>query len=65
MAIIKQVRFDIECDACGKNYGWYLFDNITEAIRTIRGDGWGVKRKRGGVPVLVACPDHNDFDNGD
>ena len=65
MTITKQIRFNIECDACGTSYAWYLFDNITDAIRQIRDDGWGVKRARGGAPVLVACPDHNDFDNGE
>lgn len=66
MTITKQTRFNIECDRCGKVYGWYLFDNQTDAIRQIRDDGWGVRRVKSMnvTATVVACPDHNDFDNG-
>jgi hypothetical protein len=64
MAIERVIRFEIKCDMCGTDYGWYSFDGITEAVQTIRGEGWGVRYRRGRVIEWVACPEHNDFDNG-
>jgi hypothetical protein len=63
--IEKVVRFRIACDTadCGEEYDWQLFDNQSQAVRQIRDNGWGVYRRHGKIES-VACPTHNDFDNG-
>lgn len=63
--IDREIKYNIACDTCGTEYEWHSFDSIRDAVQVIRDNGWGVKRGRGGVVTFVACPRHNDFDNGD
>jgi hypothetical protein len=63
--IERQVLYVLSCDTedCFETHEWYPTMSREGMIRLARDNGWGVHRK--GAKVLsVACPEHNDFDNG-
>lgn len=66
MAVEKETLYIIDCDTggCSESAEWQLGPRAY-VIDIARDNGWGFKIGRGGKVTLVACPEHNDFDNGE
>jgi hypothetical protein len=67
MAIEKEILYVLSCDSqdCHETHEWHPGFSRSYMIRVARDNGWGVHRGRGGKVLSIACPDHNDFDNGE
>jgi hypothetical protein len=64
--IERQILYVLSCDSegCWETHEWQPDMSRAEMIRLARDNGWGVHRGQGGKVLSIACPDHNDFDNG-
>jgi hypothetical protein len=61
--IYETTAWRIDCER-GRTHEWHPDLSREGMIRLARDNGWGVRRGTGGKVLVVACPEHNDFDNG-
>lgn len=63
--IEKETLYVVSCDSdCFETHEWHPGLSRQAMIRVARDNGWGFLYRDRRL-VAVACPRHNDFDNGE